>query len=50
MRLKNIKLNDLQQEMGYANYQALVQAKYNCKKKLVKKVFEALTNLKKNNS
>ncbi|WP_218599728.1 hypothetical protein [Polaribacter sp. NJDZ03] len=47
---KNIKLKDLQQEMGYANYQALVQAKYNCKKKLVKKVFEALTNLKKNNS
>ncbi|MDO7135437.1 hypothetical protein [Algibacter lectus] len=46
----NIKLKDLQQEMGYNNYQALVQAKYNCKKRLVKKVTEALINLKKNNS
>lgn len=47
---KSIKLKDLQQELGYSNYQALVQAKYNCKKRLVKKAFEALTYLKNKNS
>ncbi|WP_025743810.1 RNA polymerase sigma factor [Aquimarina pacifica] len=36
------KLKDLQEELGYQNYQALVQAKYNCKKRLIKKVYEVL--------
>lgn len=43
-----IKLKDLQDDLGYSNYQALVQAKYNCKKRLVKKVYEVLNNLKNN--
>ena len=43
-----IKLKDLQHDMGYSNYQALVQAKYNCKKRLIKKVYEVLINLKNN--
>ena len=42
-----IKLKDLQDDLGYSNYQALVQAKYNCKKRLVQKVYEVLNNLKK---
>lgn len=46
----SIRLKDLQDDLGYSNYQALVQAKYNCKKRLVKKVYETLTNLKNNNT
>ncbi len=42
----NIQLKDLQNELGYSNYQALVQAKYNCKKRLIKKVYEVLEKLK----
>ncbi len=42
---KNTKLKDLQGEMGFTNYQALVQAKYNCKKRLIKKVYEILEEL-----
>jgi DNA-directed RNA polymerase specialized sigma24 family protein len=41
-----MKLKDLQATFGYSNYQALVQAKYNCKKRLVKKVYEILATLK----
>ena len=41
-----VKLKDLQNELGFANYQALVQAKYNCKKRLIKKVYEVLEQLK----
>jgi len=41
------KLKDLQKTYGYVNYQALVQAKYNCKKRLKKKVFEILRTLQK---
>ncbi|WP_108867209.1 RNA polymerase sigma factor [Aquimarina aquimarini] len=44
-----VQLKDLQQELGYTNYQALVQAKYNCKKRLIQKVYEALEKLKKHN-
>ncbi|MGY3791721.1 RNA polymerase sigma factor [uncultured Aquimarina sp.] len=40
-----IKLKDLQQELGFGNYQALVQAKYNCKKRLIKKVYEIFDQL-----
>lgn len=43
-----IRLKDLQEDLGYTNYQALVQAKYNCKKKLIKKIFEIIIDLKKN--
>ncbi len=43
-----IRLKDLQEELGFGNYQALVQAKYNCKKRLVQKVYEALNTLKNN--
>lgn len=43
-----MKLKELQERLGYINYQALVQAKYNCKKKLIQKVFKALNNLKEN--
>ncbi len=39
------KLKDLQEKLGYQNYQALVQAKYNCKKRLVKKVYKLLEQL-----
>ena len=45
-----IRLKDLQYDLGFTNYQALVQAKYNCKKRLIKKVYEVLTNLKNNNT
>jgi len=45
---ETILLKDLQKDLGFGNYQALVQAKYNCKKKLVKKVYEALITLKNN--
>jgi|GEM_PF-6480003 len=44
------KLKGLQNELGFNNYQALVQAKYNCKKRLVKKVYEVLIALKKSNT
>lgn len=44
-----VRLKDLQQDLGYRNYQALVQAKYNCKKRLVKKVYEILIDLKNSN-
>ncbi len=44
----SIRLKDLQSSLGFNNYQALVQAKYNCKKRLIKKVYEALTHLKTN--
>jgi len=43
-----IRLKDLQEELGFGNYQALVQAKYNCKKRLIQKVYEALNTLKNN--
>ncbi len=43
-----VRLKDLQETLGFGNYQALVQAKYNCKKRLVQKVYEALSNLKNN--
>ncbi|WP_139062490.1 RNA polymerase sigma factor [Aquimarina megaterium] len=39
------KLKDLQEQLGYVNYQALVQAKYNCKKRLIKKVYEIFEQL-----
>ncbi len=42
------RLKDLQEELGYSNYQALVQAKYNCKKRLVKKVYEVIEKLQEN--
>lgn len=41
----NTKLKDLQQSLGFMSYQALVQAKYNCKKRLVKKVYEIFDQL-----
>ncbi len=44
----DMQLKDLQEEFGYTNYQALVQAKYNCKKRLIRKVYEALEKLKEN--
>ena len=44
-----IRLKDLQHELGFTNYQALVQAKYNCKKKLTQKVSEIIIDLKTNN-
>ncbi|WP_299433025.1 hypothetical protein [uncultured Aquimarina sp.] len=40
-----LKLKDLQQQLGFPNYQALVQAKYNCKKRLIKKVYEIYNQL-----
>jgi len=45
-----IQLKSLQETFGYSNYQALVQAKYNCKKRLVKKVYEILHTLQKSSS
>lgn len=42
----DLKLKDLQDDLGFTNYQALVQAKYNCKKRLIKKVHEFLIDLK----
>ncbi len=42
------KLKDLQEELGFKNYQALVQAKYNCKKRLVRKVYEVIEKLEEN--
>jgi len=44
----DMQLKDLQEELGYSNYQALVQAKYNCKKRLIRKVYEALEKLREN--
>ncbi|MBQ4818909.1 hypothetical protein [Aquimarina sp. MMG016] len=41
----NTKLKDLQRQLGFQNYQALVQAKYNCKKRLIKKVYEIFDQL-----
>lgn len=41
----NIRLKDLQKSLGFNNYQALVQAKYNCKKRLIKKVYEVFDQL-----
>ena len=43
----SVKLMDCMESLGYKTYQALIQAKYNCKKKLIKEVFNALTELKK---
>ncbi len=43
-------LKDLQGELGFVSYQAVVQAKYNCKKKLVKEVFTVLNKLKNQES
>ncbi|MDY8136933.1 hypothetical protein [Aquimarina sp. 2201CG5-10] len=40
-----IKLKDLQQQLEFQNYQALAQAKYNCKKRLIKKVYEIFDQL-----
>ncbi len=45
---KNRQLKDLQEELGYTNYQALVQAKYNCKKRLIQKVYKAMENIQNN--
>lgn len=39
------KLKDLQKQLGFQNYQAIVQAKYNCKKRLIKKVYEIFDQL-----
>ena len=44
----SIKLIDCMELLGYETYQALIQAKYNCKKKLIKEVFTALSELKRN--
>lgn len=44
----SIKLIDCMESLGYETYQALIQAKYNCKKKLIKEVFTALSELKRN--
>ena len=38
----SIKLADCLELLGFKTYQALIQAKYNCKKKLIKEVFLAL--------
>lgn len=43
-----IKLKDLQNDLGFTNYQAVVQAKYNCKKRLIQKTHEFLMDLKTN--
>ena len=43
----SIKLVDCVELLGYETYQALIQAKYNCKKKLIKEVFNALSESKK---
>jgi len=48
--LNNIQLKDLQQQMGFPNYQAIAQAKYNCKKRLVKEVYQVLKKLKNSES
>lgn len=42
------KLKDIWEPMGYKNYQLIVQAKYNCKKKLTRYFFIELENLKLN--
>ncbi|MCK8524363.1 hypothetical protein M0D21_22485 [Aquimarina sp. D1M17] len=39
-------LKELQLQLGFTNYQALVQAKYNCKKRLVRMVYLILEELK----
>lgn len=44
----SIKLIDCMESLGYETYQALIQAKYNCKKRLIKEVFIALEELKRN--
>jgi hypothetical protein len=44
----SIKLIDCMEFLGYETYQGLIQAKYNCKKKLIKEVFKALSDIKKN--
>ncbi|WP_152537442.1 sigma-70 RNA polymerase sigma factor region 4 domain-containing protein [Aquimarina pacifica] len=44
---QGVNQKELQNELGYTTYQALMQAKYNCKKRLVKKVIEKLEILKK---
>lgn len=44
----SIKLIDCMQSLGYETYQSLIQAKYNCKKRLIKEVFIALNKLKEN--
>ncbi len=41
----DLQLKDLQETLGFNSYQALVQAKYNCKKRLIKKVYEILIKL-----
>lgn len=41
-----VKLKDLQNDLGFTNYQALVQAKYNCKKRLIRLVFDVLKELR----
>ncbi|MEM9546276.1 MAG: hypothetical protein AAGA77_09885 [Bacteroidota bacterium] len=43
----SIKLIDHQKRLGYATYQAMIQAKYNCKKRLIKEVMKAMDDLKK---
>ena len=40
------KLVDYFESLGFETYQALIQAKYNCKKRLIKEVYRALSNLK----
>lgn len=43
----SVKLVDCLEILGFETYQALVQAKYNCKKRLTKEVFIAYYKLKK---
>lgn len=40
------KLIDVMADLGYMSYQAIVQAKYNCRKRLVKEVFKVFNELK----
>ena len=42
----SVKLIDHVEPLGYDTYQALIQAKYNCKKRLIKEVFNALNATK----
>lgn len=45
----SVKLIDCMESLGYETYQALIQAKYNCKKRLIKEVFNALNTIKRGN-
>ncbi len=43
---RGIALKDLEKPLGYPSYQAIVQAKYNCKKRLIARVFQLLQKQK----